>query len=121
MKTYRWSILAAAFVLCAAFSNDRAGRICVQEKGERGVGYDVDKTKVKEAYNENGRRMVQGGFRMYDVEVPALVKRDKPIMCTLTLDNGDWRAPGPDPFRRNPFAVGNSPFTAHEKPLSERQ
>lgn len=120
MKTYRWSILAAAFVLCAAFSNDRAGRICVQEKGERGVGYDVDKTKVKEAYNENGRRMVQGGFRMYNVEVPALVKRDKPIMCTLTLDDGDWRAPGPDPFRRNPFAVGNSPFTAHEKPSPEK-
>ncbi len=118
---YRWSVLAAAFVLCAAFSSDRAGRICVEEKGERGVGYDIHKTRVNEAYSPNGRRMLRGGHRVYDVEVPALTKRDKPITCTLSLDNGNWRAAGPDPFRRNPFAPGNSPFTAHEKPSLERR
>ncbi len=121
MKAYRWSVLAAAFLLCGAFSNDRAGRVCVEEKGQLGVGYDVNRAKVKDAYTPNGRRMLQNGHRMYEVEVPALIKRDKPIMCTLSLDNGDWRAPGPDPFRRNPFALGNSPFTAHEKPLPERR
>jgi hypothetical protein len=106
-------------VLCSAFSNERAARVCVEEKGERGVAYNLDKAKIKEAYSPNGRRMLQNGHRMYEVEVPPLIKRDKPVFCTLSLDNGDWRAPGPDPFRRNPFAVGNSPFTAHEKPLQE--
>jgi hypothetical protein len=119
VKTYRWSVLAAAFVLCAGFSADSAGKACVKEKGVRGTGYDVNKTKLKEAYSPNGRRMIEDGHRVYEVEVPPLIKRDKPIMCTLALNNGNWRAPGPDPFRRNPFALGNSPFTAHEKPLQE--
>lgn len=116
MKASRWCVVAAAFVLCSAFNADSAGRACVKEKGERGVGYNIDKTKMKEAYAPNGRRMLQDGHRVYTIEVPPLVKRDKPIQCTLSVANGLWQAPS---FEKNPFALGNSPFTSHEKPAPD--
>ncbi len=115
MRLSRWCVLAAALVLCSAFSTDSAGNACVKAKGERGVGYNVDKTKVKDAYAPGGRRMLQGGHRVYEIEVPALVKRDKPIMCTMSLANGLWEAPGFDTIERSPLTTGNSPLTAREK------
>jgi hypothetical protein len=115
MNGPRWSMVGLAFLLCSGFSADSAGRACVQEKGERGTGYDVDRTKISDAYSPNGRRMLQDGHRMYDVEVPPLIKRDKPILCTMSLANGMWQSPGAGAFERNPFAAGNNPFSAHEK------
>lgn len=115
MTPSRWSIVAAAFVLCSAFSSDSAGKACVKAKGERGVSYDIDRTKVKDAYGPSGRRMLQSGHRMYEIEVPALVKRDKPIMCTMSLANGLWEAPGYNSMDRSPLASGKSPFTTNEK------
>jgi hypothetical protein len=112
----RWSALALAFVLCSGFSNDSAGRACVQQKGERGIGYDIDRTKVKDSYSPNGRRMLQDGHRIYEIEVPALYKRNKAVSCTMTMANGLWQAAGPGVFERNPFATGQNPFSAHEKP-----
>lgn len=115
MKAWHYGLVASAFFLCSGFTADGAGRACVQQKGERGTAYNVDKTKMKEAYTPNGRRMLQDGQRIYEVEVPGLLKRDKPIFCTLSMANGMWQAAGPGVFERNPFAVGNSPFTAHER------
>lgn len=115
MQAFRWCVLAAAFIFGAAFSTDSAGKACVKEKGQRGVGYDVHKTKVKDAYAPGGRRLLQDGHRVYEIEVPPLVKRDKPVSCTMSLANGQWAAPGFDTIERSPLAVGNSPFTAHEK------
>jgi hypothetical protein len=115
MKAFHWCVLAMAFVLCSGFSNDSAGRACVQQKGERGTGYDIDRTKIKDAYSPNGRRMLQDGHRIYEVEVPPLYKRNKPISCTMTMANGLWEAAGPGVFDRNPFARGNNPFSAHQK------
>jgi hypothetical protein len=111
----RWCALALAFMLCSGFTNDSAGRACVQQKGERGTGYDVDKTKIKDAYSANGRRMLQDGHRVYDVEVPPLYKRNKPVTCTMSMANGLWQATGPGAFDRNPFAPGNNPFNTEPK------
>jgi hypothetical protein len=111
----RWSVIALAFLICPGFTADSAGRACVQSKGERGTGYDVDKTKVKDAYTPNGRRMLQDGQRVYEVEVPALIKRDKPILCTMTMANGMWTAPRAGAFDSTPFTPGNNPFNADQK------
>jgi hypothetical protein len=110
-----WFIPVLAFALCSGFTNDSAGRACVQQKGERGTGYDVDKTKIKDAYSANGRRMLQDGHRVYDVEVPPLYKRNKPVTCTMSMANGLWQATGPGAFDRNPFAPGNNPFNTEPK------
>jgi hypothetical protein len=107
--------MAMAFVLCMGFTEDSAGRACVQQKGQRGVGYDVDKTKIKDAYSPNGRRLLQNGQRVYDVEVPPLTKRDKPITCTMSMADGMWQSPGVGAFERTPFSVGNTLFTEHER------
>lgn len=115
MRPSRWCVLAAAFVLCSAFSTDSAGKACVRAKGERGVGYDIDRTKVKDAYAPGGRRLLQDGHRVYEIEVPALVKRDKPVSCTMSLANDQWDAPALGTIERSPLAVGNSPLTADEK------
>lgn len=115
MKGLRWGVAALAVILCGGFTEDSAGRACVQQKGERGIGYDVDKTKIKDAYTPNGRRMLQDGQRVYDVEVPALIKRNKPITCTMTMANGMWQSPGAGAFERNPFSVGTSVFSQHER------
>jgi hypothetical protein len=124
----RWCVLAAALVLCSAFSSDSAGKACVKAKGERGVSYDVYKTKVKDAYAPGGRRMLQDGHRVYEIEVPALVKRDKPVTCTMSLASGQWAAPalgsiegGPPTIENKSFSPeenrqpGYSPFIAREK------
>ena len=93
MKASHWLLLAGAFLLASGFSSDSAGRACVQAKGQRGVSYDVYKTKLKDAYSPGGRRMLEEGHRVYQVEVPASIKRDKPVMCTMTFANGLWEAP----------------------------
>lgn len=126
MKTWHCGAVVLAFVLCSGFTEDSAGRACVQQKGERGIGYDVDKTKIKDAYSPNGRRMLQDGQRVYNVEVPALIKRNKPIFCTMTMANGMWQAPGADAFARGPFSPGGNPFNAYERgsdsdPLTARE
>jgi hypothetical protein len=116
-----WFILASAFLMCSGFSNDSAGRACVQQQGERGTGYDVDRTKIKDAYSPNGRRMLQDGHRVYEVEVPPLSKskRSKPVTCTMTMANGLWQAAGPGVYDRNPFAPGNNPFNSDPKRESD--
>jgi hypothetical protein len=111
----RWVVAALAVVLCSGFTEDSAGRACVQQKGERGIGYNVDKTKIKDAYSPNGRRMLQDGQRVYEVEVPALIKRNKPISCTMTMANGMWQSPGSGAFERSPFSAGGNPFNAYER------
>lgn len=121
MNVTRWCILVGSVLLCAGFTDDSAGRACVQQKGERGVGYDINKTKIEDAYSPNGRRLLKDGQRVYNIEVPALMKRDKPVACTMSLANGLWTAPEPGVFERNPFAIGNSPFTSHEKPEPDSQ
>jgi len=115
VPSLRWSIVALAFLICPGFTADSAGRACVQQKGERGTGYDIDRTKIKDAYTPNGRRMLQDGQRVYEVEVPALMKRNKPLFCTMTMANGMWTAPRAGTFDNNPFAIGNSPFTRDQK------
>lgn len=91
----RWCILAAAFAFGTAFSADSAGRACVKEKGELGVAYNVHRTKLKEAYAPGGRRLVEGGHQVYEIEVPPLIKRDKPLHCTMSLAaaSGSRRSP----------------------------
>lgn len=98
----RLCLLGAAFVAVAAFSSDTAGRACVRAKGERGVAYDIGRTKVGDAYSPNGRRLIEDGHRLYQIEVPPLVKRDKGIFCTMRLDSGLWREPAPNPFAERP-------------------
>jgi hypothetical protein len=137
VQAFRWCVLAAAFIFGAAFSSDSAGKACVKAKGERGVSYDVYKTKVKDAYAPGGRRMLQDGHRIYEIEVPALIKRDKPITCTMSLASGQWAAPtlgsvgappalgsiesGPPTIENRSFSPeenrqpGYSPFIAREK------
>jgi hypothetical protein len=115
VRALRFAAVALAFILCSGFTEDSAGRACVQQKGERGVGYNVDKTKIKDAYSANGRRMLQDGQRVYDVEVPALIKRNKPISCTMTMANGMWQSPGSGAFERSPFSPGGNPFNAYER------
>ena len=115
MSSLRWSVVALAFLFCSGFTEDSAGRACVVQKGERGTGYDIDKTKLKDAYTPNGRRMLQDGQRVYEVEVPALSKRDKPILCTMTMANGMWTAPRAGAFDNTPFAAGGNPFSTDQK------
>jgi hypothetical protein len=116
VKAPYWLLAAAAFVLGSAFSSDNAGKACVTAKGERGVSYDVYKTKVKDAYAPGGRRMLQDGHRIYEVEVPASIKRDKPIMCTMTLANGMWEAPSFNAVDRGLPTVGSRPKTDEKRP-----
>lgn len=115
MKNWHCGIAVLALLFCSGFTADSAGRACVRENGERGIAYDTSKTKMKEAYTPNGRRMLQDGQRVYEIEVPGLLTRDKPLTCTMSMADGMWKSPGPEFFARNPFAVGASPFTAHER------
>lgn len=115
MTGLRFGVVVLAFMLCSGFTEDSAGRACVVQKGERGTGYDIDKTKLKDAYTPNGRRMLQDGQRVYEVEVPALAKRDKPILCTMTMANGMWTAPRAGAFDNTPFAAGGNPFSTDQK------
>ena len=109
----RLALVATAFVFGAAFTSDSAGKACVQQKGERGTAYNTDRTKVSEAYSPSGRRLMQNDQRLYTVEVPALMKRDKPVLCTMALDGSAWRIPGAqDPFAGpapNPFQTPATP------------
>lgn len=104
MRLVRTSVAVAALLACAAFTSDSAGRACVARKGERGVAYDIHRTKVTDAYSPNGRRLVENGHRVYDVEVPPLTKRDKPIQCRMRLDSELWRLPSKNPFDDSPFS-----------------
>jgi hypothetical protein len=119
MKYWHRGVAVLALLVCAGFTADSAGRACVQEKGERGVAYDVSKTKMKDAYTPNGRRMLEDGQRVYEIEVPSLMKRDKPVICTMSLATGMWKTPGPDYFARNPFATGASRFGTRERERPE--
>ena len=116
MKASYWFLAAAAFVLGSAFSSDNAGKACVKAKGERGVSYDVYKTKVKDAYAPGGRRMLQDGHRIYEVEVPAIIKRDKPIMCTMSVANGMWEAPSFNSVDRGLPTIDSKPKTDEKRP-----
>lgn len=117
MHAFRWFVLAAAFLLGSAFSSDSAGKACVKAKGERGVSYDVYKTKVKDAYAPGGRRMLQDGHRIYEVEVPALAKRDRPVTCTMSLANGQWEAPSFTSIQRGlPTVDTRSSETGEKRP-----
>lgn len=111
----RLVLVATAFVFGSAFTTDSAGKACVQQKGERGTAYNTDRTKVTDAYSPSGRRLMQNDQRLYTVEVPALMKRDKPVLCTMPLDGSAWRMPGTqDPFAKpttNPFESPVAPET----------
>jgi hypothetical protein len=116
VKAVRSLVVAAAFVLGGGFSSDSAGRACVKEKGERGTGYDIHKTSVNDAYAPGGRRLIENGHRVYEVVVPPLIKRDKPITCTMSLANGQWAAPGIDAVERG-LSAGNGPLSGQDEPV----
>ena len=118
MKAPYWLLAAAAFLLGSAFSSDNAGKACVRAKGERGVAYDVYKTKVRDAYAPGGRRMLQDGHRIYEVEVPASIKRDKPVTCTMSLANGSWEAPGFNSVDRGLPTIDSRPKADEMRPNS---
>lgn len=115
MSAYRLGLLGVALLACTAFSSDRLGRACVEKKGQLGVAYDIDKTKLSDAYSPNGRRLLQDGHRMYNVKVPALTKRDKPIECTMTADTDLWRLPTRNPFASDTDADDPNAPTSREK------
>jgi hypothetical protein len=118
VKASHWFLAAAAFLLGSAFSADSAGKACVQAKGERGVGYDVDKTKIKDAYAPGGRRLLENGHRVYEIAVPPLAKRDKPITCTMSLASGQWASPSLGSIDRGPPTIENKVFSPPENPDS---
>jgi hypothetical protein len=91
VTAYRFGLLALAFVACGAFSTDGAGRACVAHAGERGVAYDIHRTKAIDAYGPGGRRLVDNGYRVYQIEVPPLTKWEKPITCMMRLGDTGWR------------------------------
>jgi hypothetical protein len=110
VTSYRFGLLALAFMACSAFSTDGAGRACVASAGERGVAYDIHRTKATDAYSPGGRRLVDNGYRVYQIEVPPLSSREEPITCMMRLGDSGWRpfdATGagssmPSPFKRPP-------------------
>ncbi len=121
MSRWRLALLVASFAVCAGFSTDNAGRACVQQKGERGVGYDIYRTKVKDAYSPGGRRMVENGNRVYEIEVPALIKRDKPISCTMSLAQGQWSAPRVGSLDRSPITEGLGTLSSQDQQRTPEQ
>ena len=91
MTAHRFGLLALAFMACSAFSTDSAGRACVAHAGERGVAYDIHRTKAVDAYGPGGRRLVDNGYRVYQIEVPPLTDREKPITCMMRQGDSGWR------------------------------
>ena len=116
MRAARWAVIAAAFVLGSGFSSDSAGRACVKAKGERGTSYDIHRTSVNDAYAPGGRRLIENGHRVYEIVVPPLVRRDKPITCTMSLANGQWAAPGIGAVERG-LSAGNGPLSGQDEPV----
>ena len=112
MTAYRFGLLALAFMACSAFSTDSAGRACVAHAGERGVAYDIYRTKAVDAYGPGGRRLVDNGYRVYQIEVPPLTKWEKPITCMMRLGDTGWR-----PF--DITAAGSSTPSFLKKPRGE--